>query len=148
MIQKLSEKFCESKSDGKTDQPANDHFPDPVSHSLFQFGVFFLQVEVFDDLVQISALVAHIHSESDGVVNRDDRQDESNRKGARRNSLIIGDGGDKRNNETCVSGGHMAVADMLQRIAQVPAVLQGVENDLDRKNQKPNGNWQKKGIIF
>ena len=100
-----------------------------MTDPLFEAGKFLLiDVELFDEHIEITALVAEIHTDAGGVIDDNEGQDGRERESASVKSLIISDGGEERYDEGGMGARHVAVREDVFRL---PTVLQGVENEFD-----------------
>jgi len=106
--------------------------------------LFLAHVKLPDKHIQISALVAHIHSEPRRVINHYDCQSQGDRKGARSEAGIIADGSDQRHNESGMSRRHVAVR---HGIVPIPTVFQGKNYEFCKLDDEADGHRYQKYVI-
>lgn len=91
--------------------------------ALLEPGKFFHAGELFDDLIEVASVVAHIDAESHGVIDDDNRHCKRYGKRSTVKTLIIPHAGYHRSDKSGVRAGHMSVGNSDEGIFDAPTVF-------------------------
>lgn len=123
----------------KAKNGADQDFADPVAGAFFETGIFFsVDVQLFDEHVEITALIAKVHPETSGIVDDQKSQGDGDGERAGVDSFEITHGSDNGDRKSRVGAGHMAVG---ENIADVPAVFEAVDDKFQDLNQDSHHDW-------
>lgn len=113
----------------EADEGADDDLAHAMADALFHAGEFALvEVELFDEHVEVTALVAEIHTDTGSVVDEDEGKRERDREGTGTDSLVPADTRRKRYGERGVRARHMAVG---EHIFRLPAMFHREDDEFE-----------------
>ena len=126
----------EKKGQEESDKGATDNLANSVTNPFFEAGeIILVEIELIDEHIQVSPLVSEIHAYAGSVINNDKGQD--GRKGERpgMNTFEVGDAGQKGDDETGMSTGHMPMG---KSVFDIKSVFVSIKNKLDELSEYPN----------
>jgi len=138
----LIEKPNEKHSEDKAEEGADDDFADAVAGAFFEARIlFFVDIKLPNEHIEIATLIAKVHPQTRGVVNDQKSQSNGHCKRARVDAFKMSDGGDDGNRKSSVGAWHMAMG---EDVADIPTVPEAVVDKFDDLHEDANGNWNEK----
>lgn len=120
----------EEEGRDETDQAADDDFAYAVPDTFLEAGELGpVHVELLDEHVEISALVAEIHPDAGGIIDKNEGECGRDGKGTGADALIIADARGKGDGERGMCRRHMSVR---EHVFRLPAMLHRKYDELDR----------------
>lgn len=121
---------CEKKGSKQSDDAADDDLAHTMPDALLEARKFaFVEVESFDEHVEVAALVAEVHADAGGVVHEDEGERCGYGEGAGADPFVPTDADGKRDGERGVGRGHVPVR---EHIFRLPSMFEREDGELDR----------------
>lgn len=118
-MEKLQHAREEERGD-KADDAADDDFAHAMSHALLETGKLALvEVEPFDEHIEVATLVAEVHADTGSIVHEDEGECGGNGKRSGADALVPSDADGERYRERGVCRGHMPVCEHVLRLPPV-----------------------------
>lgn len=133
-----AENTDEEYREKETKHTTDDNFTGPMTYALLETGkLLTVHIEGIDEHIEVAALVTHVGTETDRIIDHDNSETDSERKDSRVDSLVVANSCDDRGDKGRVATRHVSIR---KDILPVPIMFDAVNDKFDELSEAKSQN--------